>query len=152
HERFDAANRDVTQTAMEVNRIIAFMMPAMMLMMNGTSIAILWFGAGRIDAGTMEVGAVIASLQYAMQIMFAVFMVTAMFIMLPRAAAPAKRINEVPAVEPDVRAPRAAHQPPPPRPPLRGNVAFEHVSFRYPGAEEPALGGVTFAAAPGETT
>ena len=91
HRRFDAANTDVTDTALRVNRIVAFLMPAMMLMMNVTSIAILWFGADRIDAGTMALGAVMASLQYAMQIMFAVFMVTAMFIMLPRAAASAQQ-------------------------------------------------------------
>jgi ATP-binding cassette, subfamily B, multidrug efflux pump len=153
HRRFDAANRDVTQTAMEVNRIVAFMMPAMLLMMNATSIAILWFGAGRIDAGAMEIGTVLASLQYAMQIMFSVFMVTAMFIMVPRAAASATRINEVLDVEPDVCDP-AAHPPDADHPghrPQRG-VEFQNVSFRYPGAEEPALGGVTFTASPGEVT
>ena len=148
HRRFAAANLDVTQTAMEVNRIVAFLMPAMLLMMNVTSIAILWFGAGRIDAGTMQVGAVLASLQYAMQIMFAVFMVTAMFIMLPRAAASATRINEVLDVVPDVGDPAVAR-----RPGVRkGHVEFQNVTFRYPGAQEPALSGVTFAAAPGEIT
>lgn len=148
HRRFDAANLDVTETAMEVNRIVAFLMPAMMLMMNGTSIAILWFGAVRIDAGTMQVGAVLASLQYALQIMFAVFMVSAMFIMLPRAQASAKRLNEVLDVEPDVRDPQQAAS----SGTRKGYVEFQDVTFRYPGAEEAALTGVTFTASPGEIT
>src|SRR5580765_2831556 len=87
HARFDAANRDLTDTAIAANRLIAFLMPAMIVMLNFTSIAIIWFGSRRIDSGTMEVGAMIASLQYAMQILFVVFMVTAMFVMLPRASA-----------------------------------------------------------------
>jgi ATP-binding cassette, subfamily B, multidrug efflux pump len=160
HRRFDAANSDVTDTAMRVNRIVAFLMPSMMLMMNLASIAILWFGARSIDAGTMELGAVMASLQYAMQIMFAVFMVTAMFIMLPRAAAAAKRINEVLDVAPDVCDPPihtspSVYAPRPgqtPRRDLRGHVEFQNVSFRYPGAQEAALEGVTFTALPGEVT
>ena len=94
-ERFDQANLDLTNTAIAVNRLIAFLMPALILMLNLTSVAIIWFGSHRIDAGTMQVGAMIASLQYAMQILFAVFMVTAMFVMLPRASASAARINEV---------------------------------------------------------
>ncbi|HMF93470.1 MAG TPA: ABC transporter permease, partial [Vicinamibacterales bacterium] len=94
-ERFDQANLDLTATAIAVNRLIAFLMPALILMLNLTSIAIIWFGSHRIDAGTMQVGAMIASLQYAMQILFAVFMVTAMFVMLPRASAAAARINDV---------------------------------------------------------
>jgi ATP-binding cassette subfamily B protein len=148
HRRFDAANLDVTETAMTVNRIVAFLMPAMMLMLNLTSIAILWFGSVRIDAGTMQVGAVLASLQYAMQIMFAVFMVTAMFIMLPRAAASAERINEVLDVVPDIGDPDEPSHPDA----RRGYVEFQNVTFRYPGAQEPALSGVTFTAAPGEVT
>jgi ATP-binding cassette, subfamily B, multidrug efflux pump len=143
HRRFAAANLDVTTTAIEVNHIVAFLMPSMMLMMNLTCIAILWFGARRIDAGTLQIGAVMASLQYAMQIMFAVFMVSAMFIMLPRAAVSARRINEVLDVVPDVCEPVAAARPDA----RRGHVEFQNVSFRYP-----ALAGVTFAAAPGEVT
>ena len=148
HRRFDAANADVTDTALRVNRIVALMMPAMMLMMNLSSIAILWFGAKEIDAGRMELGAVMASLQYAMQIMFAVFMVTAMFIMVPRAAAAAKRIIEVLDVAPDVSNPAAPTSPDA----RKGYVEFQNVSFRYPGAEEAALEGVTFTAQPGEIT
>src|ERR1051325_8275235 len=89
-ERFDHANLDLTNTAIAVNRLIAVLMPALILMLNLTSIAIIWVGSHRIDQGMMQVGAMIASLQYAMQILFAVFMVTAMFVMLPRASAAAK--------------------------------------------------------------
>src|SRR4029450_11331790 len=101
-ERFDAANLDLTNTAIAVNRLIAFLLPALIVMLNLTSIAIIWVGSHRIDAGTMQVGAMIASLQYAMQILFAVFMVTAMFVMLPRASASAGRINEGLDVKPEV--------------------------------------------------
>jgi ATP-binding cassette, subfamily B, multidrug efflux pump len=149
-DRFDEANLDLTNTAIAVNRLIAFLMPALILMLNLTSIAIIWVGSHRIDAGAMQVGAMIASLQYAMQILFAVFMVTAMFVMLPRASASAARINEVLDVQPEIVDPAS-----PRRPELgtkRGHVEFENVSFQYPGAEEPALTGVSFAALPGEVT
>ena len=125
--RFDEANRAVTGTAISVNRLVALLMPAMFFMMNLTSVLIIWFGAVRIEAGQMQVGAMMASLQYAIQILFAVFMVTAVFVMLPRAAASAARINAVLDVVPDV-------------------------AFQYPGAEEPALTGVSFTAHPGEVT
>jgi len=149
-ERFDAANLDLTNTAIAVNRLIAVLMPALIVMLNLTSIAIIWFGSHRIDAGTMQVGAMIASLQYAMQILFAVFMVTAMFVMLPRASAAAGRINEVLDIAPEIVDP-----PTPVRPQLattRGHVEFQNVTFQYPGAEEPALTGVSFSARPGEVT
>jgi ATP-binding cassette subfamily B multidrug efflux pump len=110
-ERFDQANLDLTNTAIAVNRLIAFLMPALIVMLNLTSLAILWVGSHRIDAGQMQVGAMIASLQYAMQILFAVFMVTAMFVMLPRASASAKRINEVLDVVPEIADPAAARMP-----------------------------------------
>src|ERR1044071_1888996 len=93
--RFDEANLDLTNTAITVNRLTAFLMPALIVMLNLTSIAIIWFGSHRIDEGVMQVGAMIASLQYAMQILLAVFMVTAMFVMLSRASASAARINAV---------------------------------------------------------
>ncbi|HXI30144.1 MAG TPA: ABC transporter ATP-binding protein [Vicinamibacterales bacterium] len=149
-ERFDRANLDLTNTAIAVNRLIAVLMPGLILMLNVTSIAIIWFGSHRIDAGTMQVGAMIASLQYAMQILFAVFMVTAMFVMLPRASAAAGRINEVLEVVPEIVDP-----PQPVQPQLatrRGHVEFQDVTFQYPGAEEPALTGVSFTALPGEVT
>ena len=146
--RFDQANLDVTGTAIAVNRLVALLMPTMFFMMNLTSVLIIWFGSLRIDAGEMQVGAMMASLQYAIQILFAVFMVTAVFVMLPRAAASAERINEVLDVVPDVNdpaQPKAAGA-------TRGHVEFQNVTFQYPGAEEPALSGVSFAARPGEVT
>ena len=150
-ERFDQANLDLTNTAIAVNRLIAFLMPALIVMLNLTSIAIIWFGSHRIDQGTMQVGAMIASLQYAMQILFAVFMVTAMFVMLPRASASAARINEVLDVAPEIVDP-ATPRPAAARAPTRGHVEFQNVTFQYPGAEEPALTGVSFTAHPGEVT
>jgi ATP-binding cassette, subfamily B, multidrug efflux pump len=148
--RFDRVNLDLTNTAIALNRLIAFLMPALIVMLNLTSIAIIWFGGHRIDQGTMQVGAMIASLQYAMQILFAVFMVTAMFVMLPRASASAARINEVLALSPEIVDPAWPMQPD-----LgggRGRVEFQNVTFRYPGAEEPAVTGVSFTACPGEVT
>jgi ATP-binding cassette, subfamily B, multidrug efflux pump len=147
--RFDAANLDLTDTAIAVNRLMAALMPALILMLNFTSLAIIWVGSHRIEAGVMQVGEMIASLQYAMQILFAVFMVTAMFVMLPRAAASAARINEVLELEPEIVDPaalvRSSSAP-------RGQVEFQNVTFQYPGAEEPALTGVSFTAHPGEVT
>lgn len=151
HTRFDVANRDLTDTAMAVNRLVALLMPSMFGMLNLTSVAILWFGATRIDAGTMEVGAMIAALQYSMQILFAVFMVTALFVMFPRASASAARINEVLAMVPDMADSAATVNAAPAAPTGRGAVVeFADVSFQYPGAEEAALSGVSFTARPGE--
>jgi ATP-binding cassette subfamily B protein len=148
--RFDEANLDLTNTSIAVNRLIAFLMPSLIVILNLTSIAIIWFGSHRIDAGQMQVGAMIASLQYALQILFAVFMFTAMFVMLPRASASAKRINEVLDVEPEIVDPPAPRQPQ--LATRRGQVEFQDVTFQYPGAEEPALTGVSFTARPGEMT
>ena len=149
-ERFDQANLDLTNTAITVNRLIAFLMPGLILMLGLTNIGIIWVGSHRIDAGTMQVGAMIASLQYSMQILFAVFMVTAMFVMLPRASAAAARINAVLEVVPEIADPAAPRQPQ--LATARGRVEFQDVTFQYPGAEEPALTGVTFTAQPGEVT
>src|SRR5256886_16949547 len=101
-KRFDEANLGLTNIAIKVNRIVAVLWPIMMLVLNLTSIAILWFGAIRINNGDMQVGALIAFLQYAMQILFAFLMVSMMFIMLPRASASADRINQVLAMEPEI--------------------------------------------------
>ncbi|HVZ20070.1 MAG TPA: ABC transporter ATP-binding protein [Vicinamibacterales bacterium] len=150
-ERFDEANLDVTETAIAVNRLISILMPALILMLNLTGLAIIWVGSHRIDQGDMQVGAMIASLQYAFQILFAVFMVTAMFVMLPRAEASAARINEVLDLEPEISDPAAPAAAAPPAPP-RGRVQFENVTFQYHGAEEPALSGISFTANPGEVT
>lgn len=148
--RFDEANLDLTNTAIAVNRLIAFLLPALIVMLGLTNIAIIWVGSHRIDAGVMQVGAMIASLQYSMQILFAVFMVTAMFVMLPRASAAAARINEVLDLAPEIVDPTAHVQRPAAA--RRGHVEFQNVTFQYPGAEEPALTGVSFTAHPGEVT
>jgi ATP-binding cassette subfamily B protein len=147
-KRFDEANWDVTNTAITVNRIVAGLMPIMMLLMNISSIAIIWFGAFRINSGQMEVGSLIAFLQYAMQILFSLLMVSMMFIMLPRASASAARINEVLAVQPDINDAEHVKQ----ANEQRGYVEFQHVTFSYPGAEEPALSDISFSARPGQIT
>jgi ATP-binding cassette, subfamily B, multidrug efflux pump len=147
-ERFDTANADLTDVSIRVNRMIASLMPIMMLVLNVSSVAILWFGAVRINNGDMQVGALIAFLQYAMQILFALLMVSMMFIMLPRSAASADRINEVLAIEPEINDVANARQ----AEDLQGYVEFQDVTFSYPGAEEPALSHVTFSARPGQVT
>jgi ATP-binding cassette subfamily B multidrug efflux pump len=148
HRRFNVANLDLTNTAITVNRIIAFLMPAMMLTLNVTSVAILWFGSIRINDGHMQIGSLIAFLQYAMFILFAVLMVTVMFVMIPRAAASADRINQVLDVIPEINDPLLTQ----PGGKDHGYVQFEHVTFSYPGAEEPAVSDITFSASPGEVT
>jgi ATP-binding cassette, subfamily B, multidrug efflux pump len=156
--RFDGANRDLTDNAIAVNRLVSMLMPAMFMMMNITAVAIIWFGAVRIDAGQLRVGVMMSTLQYAVQILFSVFMVTAMFVTLPRAAASAERINAVLDVVPDVNDPAARHTAggtkglPSDTSATGGRVEFDNVTFQYPGAEEPALSGVSFVAAPGEVT
>jgi ATP-binding cassette, subfamily B, multidrug efflux pump len=146
--RFDNANADLTDNTIKVNRLIAFLMPILMLVMNLTVVAIIWFGAVRIDSGGMQVGALIAFIQYAMQIMFAFLMASIMFVMVPRAAASAVRINDVLDTRPDIVDPQQPHAPRP----ERGFVEFRDVTFSYPGAERPALDHVSFRAGPGEVT
>jgi len=148
HRRFDTANHDLTDTAITVNRIVAFLMPAMMLTLNLTSIAILWFGSIRVDNGDMQIGSLIAFLQYAVLILFSMLMVAVLFVMLPRAAASADRINEVLAVTPEIKDPLEAL----PAGPQQGYVEFQDVTFSYPGAEEPAISDISFHAGPGEVT
>ncbi len=147
-QRFDVANQDLTDVAIKVNRIVAALMPLMMLVLNVSSVAILWFGAIRINNGDMQVGALFAFLQYAMQILFALLMLSMMFIMLPRAAASSDRINEVLDIVPEIKdaeqVKRADEQ--------RGYVEFDDVTFSYPNAEEPALSNISFSAIPGQVT
>jgi ATP-binding cassette subfamily B protein len=148
--RFDEANADVMDNAIRANRIVAFLMPSMMLIMNLTSVAILWFGAIRINSGGMQVGALIAFTQYAMQIMFSFLMVSMLFVMVPRAAASADRINAVLETEPEITDP-----PHPVVPAIASSpyiVEFSDVTFSYPGAEQPALSHISFGAGPGEVT
>ncbi|HEX2954620.1 MAG TPA: ABC transporter ATP-binding protein [Bacillota bacterium] len=147
--RFNEANLDLTATAIRVNKILAAMMPTMMLIMNLTTIAIVWFGGLRINTGEMQVGSLMAFLQYAMQIMFSMVMLSMMFVMFPRAAASATRIVEVLEIAPVIKDPEVFLSKPPQK---HGELAFKNVTFRYPGAEQPALEGVTFQAGPGEIT
>ena len=151
-ERFAVANRDLTDTAIAVNRLVAVLWPALMLMFNLTSVAIIVVGAHRVDAGSMPVGALIASLQYTMQILFAVFMVTAMFVMLPRASASAARIHAVLEIVPDIVAATPSSGVQDHAAAQVGSVEFQHVTFQYPGAEEPALSDISFVARAGEVT
>lgn len=148
HERFDEANRDLTGTALKVNRLMAVMMPIMMLMINFTTIAIIWFGGIRIDQGDMLVGDLMAFIQYAMQIMFSLMMMTMMFVMIPRASVSAARINEVIQMKPEILdAEDVMHTDN-----NLGVVEFRDVTFSYPGAEQPAVHNISFTAEPGKVT
>ncbi|XEC95207.1 ABC transporter ATP-binding protein [Paenibacillus tarimensis] len=148
--RFESANRDLTDTALRVNRIMAAMMPVMMLVLNLSTVAIVWFGGLRIESGGMQVGSLMAFIQYAMQIMFSLIMLSFMFVMIPRAQVSAVRINEVLQMAPVINDPqlarRAQHKG------GSGYVEFKDVTFSYPGAEKPALTGISFRASPGEVT
>lgn len=146
--RFDNANRDLTGTALKVNRLMATMMPVMMIVINFTTIAIIWFGGIRIDNGNMQVGDLMAFIQYAMQIMMSLMMMTMMFVMIPRASVSAARINEVIDMQPEIIDPeevKLSEQ-------KKGVIEFKDVTFSYPGAEQAALQNITFTAKPGEVT
>ncbi|MGL4850221.1 MAG: ABC transporter ATP-binding protein [Clostridium sp.] len=147
-ERFEEANADFTNNAIKVNKIISSLMPLLMLILNVTSVAILWFGAGMVNDNAMEVGNLMAFIQYTMQIMFALIMVSMLFIMIPRAAASADRINEVLAIEPSIiDAKKTTNEFS-----TTGSVEFKNVSFAFPGAENNALSNISFSVNPGETT
>ncbi|SFC76037.1 ABC transporter ATP-binding protein [Clostridium uliginosum] len=146
--KFDGANADLMNNAVKVNKIMAFLMPVMMLIMNVTTVAIIWFGGKRIDTGSMEVGSLIAFMQYGMQILFGFLMLAMVFIMIPRAQASAIRINEVLEMEPEILDPKEAIL----ANKESGYVEFKDVSFSYPGAEQPAISNITFSAKPGEIT
>lgn len=147
-KRFDAANLDLTETSIKVNKVMAFMMPIMMLVMNLSSVAIIWYGGLRIDAGQMQVGDLMAFLQYAMQIMFSLVMVSMMFVMIPRASASAIRINEVLDMVPVIKDSTTGSE----TSETKGIVEFQNVSFSYPGAEQPAVQDISFTAKPGQVT
>jgi ATP-binding cassette subfamily B protein len=155
-ERFDHANTDIADNAIRANRIVALLMPIMMLLMNLTTVAILWFGAVRINSGGMQVGSLIAFTQYAMQIMFSFLMVSMMFVMIPRAAASATRINDVLDTVPEIADPlhpiEATHRPDASSPARLPTIEFKDVTFSYPGAEQPALSDISFSAGLGEVT
>ena len=146
--RFDEANRDLTATSLKVTRLFALMIPTVMAIFNLSTVAILWFGSLRVDSGALEIGNLMAFLQYVMQILFAVMMAVIMFVTVPRAAASAERIQQVLDAEVSLAEPaepRLLEAP-------RGRVTFRDVAFRYPGAEDPVLRGITFTAPPGQTT
>lgn len=151
NRRFSAANRDLTDTAIKVNKIMAGLMPMMMIIMNFSMIAILYYGGIRIGDGNLQVGSLMAFIQYAMQIMFSLIMVSMMFVLIPRASASALRINEVLDMEPEIEDPAAPASAEGGNG-LHGYVEFDNVSFSYPGAEQAALSGITFSARPGEIT
>lgn len=147
-ERFDDANKDLTKTMLFTNRVMTFMMPGMMMIMNVLTVGIVWVGAHKIDAGTMQVGAMTAFITYAMMIVMSFLMLTMMSIMLPRAAVAADRIDEVIHTQSSIRDDEnpqnlAVHD---------GVVRFNHVNFKYPGAEEDVLHDIDFVAEPGKTT
>ncbi|MDY4692635.1 MAG: ABC transporter ATP-binding protein [Blautia sp.] len=147
-ERFEKANQDLTRTNLFVNRCMTFMMPIMMLIMNGVSILIIYSGSHAVDNGTMQVGNVMAFIQYAMQIIMSFLMITAMSIMLPRANVAAIRINDVLDTEVSIQDPE---MPVHPSEDKKGEVEFDHVSFAYPQAGENVLTDISFKAKKGQT-
>jgi ATP-binding cassette subfamily B protein len=147
-ERFASANQDVTEMALRAGRLMALMFPVVMLVLNVSSVAVIWFGSFRIDDGSMQVGTLIAFLSYLMQILMSVMMATFMAVMIPRAAVSADRIGQVLETQPSVR---------PPANPVtetagRGELELLDVGFAYPGAEQPVLSGISFRARAGQTT
>lgn len=148
-ERFDDANRMLTKTNLFVNRAMTFMMPVMMLIMNGVSVLIMWNGAHGIDEGQMQVGDMMAFIQYTMQIIMGFLMLCMLSIMLPRAAVAADRVEEVLSSSTVIHDPKQAKSFSGEK---KGLLTFDHVSFKYPGADENVLHDITFTAKPGETT
>ncbi|MFC0302061.1 ABC transporter ATP-binding protein [Virgibacillus soli] len=146
-ERLEEANSNLTDVSIRVNKVMAFMMPLMMLLMNLTIVGVIWFGGMRIDGGNMQIGDLMAFIQYIMQIMFALIMASMMFIMIPRASVSANRIQAVLDMEPTIQDKGTKNASV-----KKGYLEFRDVTFRYPGAEHPALENITFQAKPGETT
>ena len=148
-KRFDKANKDLMATQLFTNRVMTFMMPVMMLVMNGITVAIVWFGAKGMDLGNLQLGDMMAFITYSMQIVMSFLMLTMVSVMLPRAGVAAERIEEVLHTEPTIL---DAEQVRDEKVEGKGVVEFENVHFRYPGAEEDALADISFVARPGETT
>jgi len=148
-DRFDQVNRDLTKTNLFVNRIMVLMFPSMMLIMNGIVLLIVWVGAKEIANSSMQVGDMMAFMQYAMQIIFAFLMMSFMFILIPRASVSAQRIVEVLETEPEIKDPELAKEF---NEDLKGVVEFRNVFFRYQGAEDDMLKSISFKALPGQTT
>jgi ATP-binding cassette subfamily B protein len=148
-KRFHEANEDVTKTNLFVNRVMVSMMPVMMLVMNGIVLLIVWVGAKQISESTLQVGDMMAYIQYAMQIIMSFLMLTMIFIFIPRASVSANRIHEVLKVDPEITDPDNPKQLPKD---FKGEVEFRNVCYRFPGAEENILNHISFTAKPGETT
>jgi ATP-binding cassette subfamily B protein len=146
-KRFNVASDDLAETYIEVNRLMALMLPGLMLVMNLTTLAVLWFGFLRIDAGSLQLGSMIAFTQYAMQILFGFMLMAMMFNILPRAQAAAVRIDEVLQIEPGINDPEQTQTSSAP-----ATIEFKSVNFRYPGAEVLALKDISFTAEPGKVT
>ncbi|BBF43894.1 lipid A export ATP-binding/permease protein MsbA [Lachnospiraceae bacterium KM106-2] len=149
-KRFDKANQDLTRNTLFTNRVMTFMMPMMMFVMNGISVLIVWVSAKNIDAGTMQVGDMMAFIQYTMQIVMSFLMLTMISIMFPRAAVSAKRIDEVLKTPNQIQDPE--HSEITESTSTTGVLKFNHVSFRYPNADENVLHDIDFTALPGQTT
>lgn len=147
-QRFDVASRDVMATGLRAGNLMALMFPVVMLVLNISSVAVIWFGAFQVQNDGVEIGTLFAFLTYIMQILMGVMMATFMFVMIPRAAVCAKRIGEVLDTEPSVEPPAEAVSAPVPR----GKVEFSHVDFAYPGAQDAVLHDITFTVEPGTTT
>ena len=148
-KRFDKANIDLTKTNLFVNRAMSFMMPMLMLIMNGISLLIVWVGAHGIDAGTMQVGNMMAFIQYTMQIVMSFLMISMVSIMLPIASVSANRINEILETDETIK---DSKEPKKLNPSKKGLVEFKNVSFRYPDSDEEVLSDISFTAEPGKTT
>ena len=148
-EKFDKANMDITKVGLFTSRAMAIMMPVMMFLMNGTTLLILWFGSKQVDAGMIQVGSIMAFMQYAMQVIMAFLMITVVSIMIPRANVSALRINEILttnlSITDDEHVQSFDEN-------EHGTIRFENVSFRYPGADEDILTDISFEAKPGEVT
>ncbi len=147
-ERFNKANLDLTKTASKAFKIMVSLMPLMMLLLNLTTISIIWFGGLRIDSGRMQVGDLMAFIQYVMQIMFSLFMLSMMFVMIPRASVSTNRINQVLEMETNIKDPKQPKK----NTGKKGLVEFKNVSFSYPGAERPVLNNLSFCAQSGKVT
>ncbi|MCK6582307.1 MAG: ABC transporter ATP-binding protein/permease [Anaerolineales bacterium] len=148
-KRFDVANKDLTAVSLFINRVMVVMMPLMMLIMNVMLLGVIWFGANEVAASNMQVGDMMAFMQYAMQIVMAFLMLSMMFIMIPRASVSADRIHEVLSTEPHIHDPKEAGKF---AEPFKGEIEFRNVSFRYPGGDIDAVQNISFVAKPGQTT
>jgi len=146
-KRFLQANKDLTETALRVNKMMAITMPIMMVVINISTVAIVWFGGIQVDQGAMQVGDIMAFIQYGMQIMFSLMMVSMIFVMMPRASASAERINEVLQMPASITDKDNGEQKP-----IKGEIEFKNVVFSYPQAEKPVLENLSFKIRPGQTT